>query len=368
MPDASACASLGVEMLTLRRLRVAGLPLATLLVFCVQPGAAAKPSPCGYPRTNWSPYHWPVKPFDRQHPVRAAFGDPRTLNPGQSFGQTGPHEGAASFHNGIDIAAAPGTAVYPVVSGRVVIRGRNDIVVRADDGRSFQYDELDRAVHTGQIVAAEQTVLGWIRPGPVFEHVHLAEIDAEWNGLCRVHNPLDPGHLEPYRDHTTPRVTGLYLDTNHGPLPLDGPIRPHDRLEVAAADQAAQPLSGRWLGLPQAPALVEWRLFHAGAYTPWHIVVDFRKTEPPPRNFWSVYAPGTYQNRPVFAHRLFQTPGRYLFRLSLNPGTTVRPLPPPGPSRRHPRQRIHHRPVAPGSQPLTINRWRWPGPVSGNDP
>jgi hypothetical protein len=58
--------------------------------------------------------------------------------------------------------------------------------------------------------------------------------------------------------------------------------------------------------------LVEWRLLHAGAYTPWRVVVDFRTTEPPPRDFWSVYAPGTYQNR-------FGTPGRYLFRLDLNP-------------------------------------------------
>ena len=26
-------------------------------------------------------YHWPIKPFDRQHPIRGAFGDPRTLDP-----------------------------------------------------------------------------------------------------------------------------------------------------------------------------------------------------------------------------------------------------------------------------------------------
>jgi hypothetical protein len=58
-------------------------------------------------------------------------------------------------------------------------------------------------------------------------------------------------------------------------------------------------------------------LFHAGTYTAWQVVVDFQKTEPPPRDFWSIYSPGTYQNHPVFEHRLFHNPGRYLFRLNL---------------------------------------------------
>src|SRR5437762_1231281 len=75
-------------------------------------------------------YHWPVKPFDRQHPVRGAFGDPRTLVVDEPFGVTRPYDGGAySFHNGIDIVAARGTPVYPVVSGRVVKAGGHEIVV-----------------------------------------------------------------------------------------------------------------------------------------------------------------------------------------------------------------------------------------------
>jgi hypothetical protein len=249
-----------------------------LVVFAVGSASAAKPvlsggrakAPlCDRSATGWPAYHWPVKPFDRQHPIRGAFGDPRTLVTGDLFGQTGPGlAGAYSFHNGVDIVAAPGTAVYPVVSGRVVVRSQDKIVVRTDDGRAFQYMHLDGAVHLGQTVVAERTILGWIRPGTVFEHVHLGEIDAGPDGLCRIHNPLDPGHLEPYQDHTTPRATGLYLDNGHGPYPIDGPIRPQDRLVVAAADPPASRLPGGWFGLPQAPALVEWRLLHAGAYTP----------------------------------------------------------------------------------------------------
>ena len=142
------------------------------------------------------------------HPVRAAFGDPRTLAENEPFGMTGPwfRPGAHSFHNGIDIAARPGTAVYPVVSsGCVVTRGRNEIIVLTHDGRSFQYEHLKRVVHQGQLVVAQWTVLGWIQPEPC--HVHLAEID-----YGRVQNPLAPGHLEPYRDKTRPRATALYID------------------------------------------------------------------------------------------------------------------------------------------------------------
>src|SRR5262249_35672314 len=113
------------------------------------------------PRFAARPYHWPVKPFNRSHPIRSAFGEPRTLAPGQPFGRTGPnHTGAYSFHNGVDIAAPPGTPVYPVVSGRAVVRGRYGVVVQTDDGRSFQYDHLDLAVIPGENVVAGHTILG----------------------------------------------------------------------------------------------------------------------------------------------------------------------------------------------------------------
>jgi hypothetical protein len=48
-------------------------------------------------------YGWPVKPFNRQHPVRAYLNDPRN---GRGD--------AKSFHFGIDISAPTGTAVYAV--------------------------------------------------------------------------------------------------------------------------------------------------------------------------------------------------------------------------------------------------------------
>src|SRR3954463_13340516 len=55
-------------------------------------------------------YHWPVKPFDCQHPIRGAFGDPRTMAIDQRFGVTAPGDsGSYAFHTGVDIVAKPDT-------------------------------------------------------------------------------------------------------------------------------------------------------------------------------------------------------------------------------------------------------------------
>ena len=291
------------------------LLLAIFLLLSTQAAAATKRSPCAHPLRTPFTYHWPVKPFDRQHPIRGGFGDPRTVNLEHPFGWTGPLEiGAHSFHNGVDIVAGPGTPVYPVVSGRVVVAKEDEIVVRTHDKRSFQYYHLRSAVHRGQLVVVERTVLGWIQAS--YGHVHLAEIDG-----TVVHNPLDPGHLEPYRDRTTPKATGLYVDDGPQPFPIEGTwLRPQDQLAVAAVDLPTMALPGPWRGLPQTPALVEWRLFRNGVHGRWTIAADFRKTQPPRRDFWRVYGPGTYQNSPVFSHHLYLgTQGLYLFRIGGHP-------------------------------------------------
>jgi Peptidase family M23 len=303
-----------VEVGRFKSLVVAGLSVTLLVAPSAQAEAAARPSPCAHPPRTRFTYHWPVKPFNTEHPVRGAFGDPRGEHILQPFGWTGPGQvGSDSFHSGIDIVASPGAPVYPVVSGRVVIRGRNDIIVRTDDGRSFLYDHLARVVHRGQFVVAERTILGRIQAR--FGHVHLTEVDSRVG-----HNPLDPGHLEPYHDMTTPTATGLYVDD--GPLPSElagRSLGPHDRLAVAVSDPQPLPVPGPWLGLPQMPALVEWRLF-GRIHTSWRIAADFRRTEPPPKDYWNVYGPGTYQNSPVFDHQLFLgTPGRYLVRVNFHP-------------------------------------------------
>jgi hypothetical protein len=179
-------------------------------------------------------------------------------------------------------------------------------------GRSFQYYHLHRAVHRGQVVVAERRVLG--RVTAKRGRVHLAEID---HG--QAHNPLDYGHLEPYSDRTTPTPTGLYLD-GRVPRPVGSePVGAHAQLVVAAADTAPQRALAPYTGLRPAPALVEWRLLHGTVHTSWQVVADFRKTEASPRDFWKVYAPGTYRNNPIFDHRLYgRTPGRYPFHVRLD--------------------------------------------------
>ena len=282
------------------------LSLLFLLGSATAPGAA----------TPSYVYHWPVAPFDRQHPIRGAFGDPRTIARDQPFGVTGPtRSGAYSFHSGIDIVAKPGTPVYPVVSGEVLKARPHKIVVQSSNARVFSYWHLRSNVHVGQTVVAEQTVLGWIHKP--LDHVHLAEID---NG--RYQNPLARGHLAPYRDHTIPRVVALDVSAGGSPrLTQGGLLKKGAKLAIRAVDAPAMPVPGPFAGLPQTPARVEWRLSNGPGWGGWNVAVDSRRTLPMPRSgFWEIYATGTYQNSPTFARRLFEgVAGRYLFRISLDP-------------------------------------------------
>jgi hypothetical protein len=284
------------------------LPLVLVLGFAPAPGGAA---------TSAYAYHWPIKPFDIQHPIRGGFGDPRTMAIDQPFGETGPTDGGAySFHTGIDIVGRPGTAVYPVVSGRVVLAHRHEIVVQSGNARSFQDWHLWRNVRLGQEVVAEQTILGWIhRP---FNHVHLTEIDHNRN-----QNPLAAGHLEPYDDRTKPHAIALDIaDAGATRLTEGGTLGPNDQLAIDAVDPPAMAVSGPFGGLPQAPALVEWRLRTGRIWSHWHAAADFEHTVPNRDRFWNVYAPGTYQNVPVFERRLCRgVAGVYLFRVDLDPRT-----------------------------------------------
>lgn len=272
---------------------------------------------CGAAAAAHKPYPWPLRPFHQQHPVRGFFGDPRTLvsNVEQTLDPASP--GHFSFHNGIDISAAPDEKVFPVVSGRARVDNKQEVVVRTRDGRTFQYWHVLPRVRTGALVTASKTVLGTAIPRR--GHLHLTEI----RGDCAV-NPLAPGHLAPYRSATRPEVVSLDAIDPRGvlldPTRITGPFE----LVARAQDLPPIPVPPPWQNLPVTPATVEWRLTRADGrvVVPWRFAADFAVTIPANRDYWRVYAPGTHQN---YVGRIQpQMPGVYGFRLT-PPSTNLAP-------------------------------------------
>lgn len=220
-------------------------------------------------------YGWPVKPFDRPHPVRANFGDPRISFAGPPTYATVMHgRGDFMFHFGIDIAVPDGTPVYPVHSGTVSLRDKETVLVDGD-GMHTQYWHLVVAVRPGQHVAAYRTVLGRVLKG--YEHVHFAQVEGG-----RKVNPLTGGRLAPYADATTPRVASISFrggtsDVELYPEALSGRVTPI----VHAFDMPAQRVPGKWRDMPVAPALITWRivrLSNGRTVLPDRVAFDVRRT------------------------------------------------------------------------------------------
>lgn len=255
-------------------------------------------------------YSWPLKPFDRQHPVRSFFDDPRQEG-------TGP----PSFHFGIDISARDGTPVYAVADG--VARLQPDAVALvADTGdRTFSYWHVDPVVADLQHVTAG-TELGTIKAG--FGHVHFAEL----HGGAYV-NPLRPGGIAPYVDSTSPTVVTLFAASGTRRLDL-GALSGRVDLLVDAYDTPPAPLPAPpWNLTRVAPAYIRWRLVPFGATSArWRTAVDFRSYLAPREKFANVYAPWTTLNRPdrpahlvYFLARRFDTTllldGRYRLQVAV---------------------------------------------------
>jgi hypothetical protein len=251
-------------------------------------------------------YGWPLRPFDRQHPIRSGFGDPR-------FGVV-----ERNFHFGVDIAAPGGTPVYAVAPG-IVYREIDHVDVFSDSelGRGiddgFSYWHIAPAVREHAFVR-RGALLGYVKP--FWEHVHFAQmIDGQWI------NPLRAvGGLRPYVDRTWPTVAFVHVvaqgvETNAFPAGTRAAI-------IASAYDVPPP------PVPQhpyernrvAPALLRWRLIRAGhRVSHWRTAVDFRLFLPPNSRFGSVYAHGTTENRAG-------EPGRYFY--DLEHGSTAAHLAP----------------------------------------
>ena len=222
-------------------------------------------------------YGWPLRPFDRAHPVRGAFNDPRISG------------SSRSFHFGIDISAPNGTPVYAVRAGEVHVEGGRSLAVVAGD-TAFGYWHVVPAVAHRQRVAKHQllghTEAPWL-------HLHFAERRA---GSYR--DPLRPGALSPWSDGTPPHVTKIVLSRDGRALPAGAIFGPVD--VIAEAHQMPPlPVPPPWQGLPLTPARMRWRVRRNNrTVRSWHTPIDFSQGLLPQDQFSRVYAPGTRQNRP----------------------------------------------------------------------
>ncbi|HMC68961.1 MAG TPA: M23 family metallopeptidase, partial [Mycobacteriales bacterium] len=222
---------------------------ATLPAYAAKPTDAQRPVPlrrtetvnhksaCDASHAAASSYGWPVKPFWRPHPVRGNFGDPRTSFFGPLNQLTA---GAFRFHNGIDISAPDGTAVYAVTSGRVLNVSADHLAAGSVGGhRHFQYWHILPVVRKGQRLTARRSVLGYVLPGQA--HVHLTEFHRE-----RVVNPLLPGHLYPYRDRRPPRAESLQFLTLDGQPLQASHLQGVVTVTATASDLPSLTPPGRW--------------------------------------------------------------------------------------------------------------------------
>jgi hypothetical protein len=256
------------------------------------------------PPSSPRPYCWPIKPFDKQHPVRGYFNDPR--------------EGAKSraFHFGVDVSCEDGTPVYSVEAGTVHLQGGRAVaVVSTGGGRTFGYWHVIPAVKHLQSVEQGQ-LLG--RVEAPWGHVHLAE-----SSRRQYRNPLRPGALTPWSDPTSPRIVGIELfragsRKKVSPLEVFGPVD----VVVEAFDIPPLPVPPPWANMPVTPALLRWRVRRGQEVVrPWHSPVDFTKMLLPASRYSAIYAPGTRQNHP-------NQPGRYRFFLAHNWSTRLLPAGP----------------------------------------
>ena len=104
-------------------------------------------------------YSWPLRPFDRAHPVRGYFNDPRISG------------ASRAFHFGIDISAPNGTPVYAVRGGVVHLEGPRSLSV-ADGDLDFGYWHVIPVVTHLQRVRRHELVGHVESP---WLHVHFAE-------------------------------------------------------------------------------------------------------------------------------------------------------------------------------------------------
>ena len=169
---------------------------------------------------------WPIKPFHRQHAIRAGLNELRPAN----------------FHVAVDIDAKDFQPVYAIQSGVVHVRYPGTPDENVNVGQ-FDYWHVDSKVSDGQYVGAYRTELGTVKYG--FKHIAFSEIGPRGQYL----NPLRPGgSLSPYTDTEVPiiRVPRVFAD---GRVTV-GAFDPQSFVDVHASYETPV----------LAPAALAWRL------------------------------------------------------------------------------------------------------------
>ena len=242
-------------------------------------------------------YGWPLEPFDKAHPVRGYFNDPRISGKSRAF------------HFGVDISAPNGTPVHAVRGGVVHIEGKRSLSV-SDGDVDFGYWHIIPAVEHHQRIE-QGHVVGHVQDP--WLHVHFAE-----HRGGKYLDPLRRGALSPWFDPKKPEVTKIVLSRDGRALK---PTAISGAVDVIAEAHDTTPLEvpEPWNDLPVTPARIRWRIRRGGlTVRPWHTPIDFTKTLLPQDDFHRIYAPGTRQNRAG-------KPGLYRFFLAHTWSTTLLP-------------------------------------------
>jgi len=205
-------------------------------------------------------YGWPLRPFNRQHVIRGAFGDPR-------FGSL-----QRNFHFGIDIPARGGTPVYAVASGTVFLAPDRVSVLadgRAGHATGFSYWHVLPAVAEYRFVA-KHALIGWVKTA--WGHLHFAELQ----GGAWV-NPLRVGALTPFRNRQRPHINSIEVVAHSAGRAPVGLLRGRVDVTVDVFAAPPSPPPGQWQSARIVPALLRWRLVAPASRPPrWTTAVDFR--------------------------------------------------------------------------------------------
>jgi hypothetical protein len=288
---------------------------------------------------------WPVRPQNRQHPIRGSFLDPRP----------DPDKGAI-YHEGVDVAVrddrreagAPSKRthrVFAIEGGPVHVatpQGTRGFV----HAGHFGYGHIDPVVSTGETVVPGQHI-GWTCEGDW--HVHLSEFVFTTGPKIHV-NPLRPGgKVHPFVDTAPPEIREIRFYTVANPpwtrrpttsvalLPQDGTRLTRTalvgRVDVRARVSDPQSFIGWFRDLPHL----------AAPHHPFRLAVSivdvasgrivrrreaFRAEQVLDQPAGRHFAPGTDQNLPakgcLARHRAFRCDGIYWFRLFPNGWDTTR--------------------------------------------